>query len=516
MDTGFQTGGPSAWKADVALTFVFEGEGPAQACPELLERAIWLDIAPAWRDFRGKREQSVMFYGPQGMEIPRVLGIGLGRHGSLEAEDLRFAVGLAMRRCRELGLVFVGIDACSLKRVAAELGLDLNAAAREAVVAANMALYSFDRWKSSKQERDAPRRLTFLLGGAFVEDGMRASVRMGEAESAGIALARDLANSPANALTPRTFASGAEDIARRHGMAFRCLGPGDLRNEGMEAYLAVCKGSSEEPRMAVVEYFPGGTEGKKPLILLGKGLCFDSGGISLKPAKGMEAMKADMSGAAAVLGAMGALGILAPSHVPPRPVIGIMACAENMPGGHATRPGDIVRAKNGKTIEIVNTDAEGRLVLADALSWALAQYDPECIIDIATLTGACEVALGKRAAGLFSTDDVLAERLHADGERLGERNWRLPIWERSSLRVLESACADLQNSGVREGGALHAAAFLKQFAGSARWAHIDMAGADNDDSPVNAKGCTGFGVRTLLSAAWHDEFLPAPAEARQQ
>ena len=502
MDTGFQTGGPSAWKADIALTFIFEGEGPAQACPKLLERAIWLDIAPAWRDFRGKKEQSVIFYGPQGMDIPRVLGIGLGRHGSLDAEDFRFAVGRAMRRCRELGLEFVGIDGTSLARVAAELGLDLAAAARETAAAAHMSLYRYDQWKSDKEDHAAPRRLTFLLEGAFVEDGLRASVRMGEAEAAGIALARDLANAPANALTPRDFVSRAEETARRRGMSFRCLGPEELRKEGMEAYLAVCRGSAEEPRMAVVEYFPGGTEGKRPLILVGKGLCFDSGGISLKPAKGMEDMKADMSGAAAVLGAMEALGILAPSYAPPRPVIGIMACAENMPGGHATRPGDIVVAKNGKSIEIVNTDAEGRLVLADALSWALEQYDPDCVIDIATLTGACEVALGKRAAGLFSTDDALAERLHAEGELLGERNWRLPIWEKASLKVLESACADMQNSGAREGGALHAAAFLKQFTGGARWAHIDMAGADSDDSPVNAKGCTGFGVRTLLSAAW--------------
>ena len=503
MDTGFQTGGPSAWKADVALTFVFEGEGTAQACPELAERTVWLDIAPAWRDFRAKKEQSVMFYGPQGMEIPRVLGIGLGQHGSLDAEGFRFAVGRAMRWCRELGLEFVGIDGTSLRRVAAELGLDLDGAARETVVAAHMALYSFDQWKSGREVRNAPRRLTFLLADAFVEDGLRGSVRMGEAEAAGITLARDLANAPANALTPVDFAFRAGEVARRRGMSFRCLGPDDLKAEGMEAYLAVCKGSSEEPRMAVVEYFPRGTEGKPPLVLLGKGLCFDSGGISLKPAKGMEDMKADMSGAAAVLGVMEALGILAASHAPARPVVGIMACAENMPGGHATRPGDIVRAKNGKTIEIVNTDAEGRLVLADALAWAREQYDPECIIDIATLTGACEVALGKRAAGLFSTDDALAEVLHGHGTRLGERNWRLPLWESSSLKVLESACADMQNSGAREGGALHAAVFLKQFAGGVRWAHIDMAGADHDDSPINAKGCTGFGVRTLLSAAWH-------------
>jgi leucyl aminopeptidase len=444
-----------------------------------------------------------MFYGPQGMEVPRVLGIGMGARERLDGEDFRFAVGRALRQCRELRLEFIGIDGSALQRVAGVLGLSLADTVREAVAAAHMSLYSFDQWKS-KKEPEGPRRLTVLLTSSFVDDGLRASVRMAEAESAGISLARDLANSPANALTPQGFAARAEETARRYGMAFRCLGPEELASEGMEAYLAVCRGSAEEPRMSVVTYTPKGAEGRKPVVLVGKGLCFDSGGISLKPAKGMEAMKADMSGAAAVLGVMEALGRLAPSYVPQRPVVAVMACAENMPGGHATRPGDIVRARNGKTIEIVNTDAEGRLVLADALAWALDQGEPERIIDIATLTGACEVALGKRAAGLFSADEALAERLHREGMRLGETNWRLPLWEKASLNVLQSPCADLQNSGVREGGALHAAAFLKQFTGNACWAHIDMAGADNDDTPVNAKGCTGFGVRTLLSAVWDE------------
>jgi leucyl aminopeptidase len=236
---------------------------------------------------------------------------------------------------------------------------------------------------------------------------------------------------------------------------------------------------------------------------VGKGLCFDSGGISLKPAKGMEEMKGDMSGAAAVLGVMEALGQLGGGNAPARPVVGIMACAENMPDGHAARPGDIVVAKNGKSIEIVNTDAEGRLVLADALVWAQENYKAARLVDIATLTGACAVALGLEAAGLFCDDDELAAVLHEFGTALGERNWRLPLWTGTSLKALKSPCADLVNAGQREGGAIHAAVFLQQFIKEGQvWAHIDMAAADNAENPINAKGATGFGVRTLLSAVW--------------
>ncbi|MBQ8173026.1 MAG: leucyl aminopeptidase family protein, partial [Mailhella sp.] len=311
------------------------------------------------------------------------------------------------------------------------------------------------------------------------------------------------ANDPANVTTPTTFAEKAREVAAKYGMQYRVLGRAELEAEVMAAYLAVAMGSAEEPKMAVIEYTPKGTEGLEPVVFVGKGLCFDSGGISLKPAKGMEEMKGDMSGAAAVLGVMEALGQMGPSVQSARPVVGIMACAENMPDGHATRPGDIVVAKNGKSIEIVNTDAEGRLVLADALVWAQENYKAVRLVDIATLTGACAVALGLEAAGLFCDDDALANTLHKTGTALGERNWRMPLWTGTSLKAMKSPCADLVNAGQREGGAIHAAVFLQQFVKDGQvWAHIDMAAADNADNPINAKGATGFGVRTLLSAVW--------------
>ena len=506
MDIRFQAGGSSHWKADVVLSFVFEGEHAETACSSLVECAPWLGIAPAWRDFRGNKGESVMFYGPQAMDVSRVLGIGLGKPEKADMTGFRYAVGRALRLCREYNLETVGMDGTSLFRVAEKLGVGLDALVREAVISAFLGLYRYERWMSEKSGHSDPRWLAVMLEGEYVDDSVRSAARMAEAEASGLMLARDAVNDPANVMTPSAFAEKARTVAAKYGMNFRVLGPSELEAEGMNAYLAVARGSAEEPRMAVVEYAPKGTEGLEPVVLVGKGLCFDSGGISLKPAKGMEDMKGDMSGAAAVLGVMEALGRLAPSLAPNRPVVGIMACAENMPGGHATRPGDIVVAKNGKSVEIVNTDAEGRLVLADALCWAQEQYRPFRLLDIATLTGACAVALGLGAAGLFSVDEELGAALHEAGTLLGERNWRLPLWTSTSLEALKSPCADMVNSGPREGGAIHAAVFLQQFIGEGvAWAHIDMAAADTGESPINAKGATGFGVRTLLSAVWEKE-----------
>ena len=503
MDIRFQAGGASKWKADAVMSFVFEGEDAEQACSALCQSALWLSIAPAWRDFHGKAGEMTMFYGPKAMEISRVLGIGLGKAEELDMTAFRYAVGRAMRQCREYDLSGIGLDCASLARVADKMGVALDALVREAVIACLLSLYRYERWLSRKSVHEDPKWLAVMCEGEFVENDVRSAARMAEAEAAGIMLARDLANDPANVTTPSAFAEKAREVAARYGMSFRVLGRSELEAEKMEAYLAVARGSAEEPKMVVVEYAPKGTEGREPVVFVGKGLCFDSGGISLKPAKGMEEMKGDMSGAAAVLGVLEALGQLGVGNAPARPVVGIMACAENMPDGHAARPGDIVVAKNGKSIEIVNTDAEGRLVLADALVWAQENYKAARLVDIATLTGACAVALGLEAAGLFCDDDSFAAALHEAGTALGERNWRLPLWTGTSLKALKSPCADLVNAGQREGGAIHAAVFLQQFVKERQlWAHIDMAAADNAENPINAKGATGFGVRTLLSAVW--------------
>ena len=500
MEIRFQAGGPSRWKADVVLSFVFEGEHGEHACPELEERAPWLGIAPAWRDFRGRKGELVMFYGPEAMEVSRVLGVGLGKADKADMTSFRHAVGSALRRCREYDLETVGLDGASLARVAARLGVDFAVLVREAVISALLGLYRYERWLSEKSAHADPRWLALLLEGEFVENDVRSAARMAEAEAAGLMLARDAANDPANVMTPSAFAEKAREVAARHGMAFRVLGPEELAAEGMQAYLAVARGSAEEPRMAVVEYTPKGAEGRAPVILVGKGLCFDSGGISLKPAKGMGDMKGDMSGAAACDTAHRIEREGAQTLVFDKGADSVDFALVNR-----ARPGDIVTAKNGKSIEIVNTDAEGRLVLADALAWAQEQYQPFRLLDIATLTGACAVALGLGAAGVFSEDDALAEELCHAGTTLGERNWRLPLWNATNLEALKSPCADMVNSGPREGGAIHAAVFLRQFIREGvTWAHIDMAAADMGESPINAKGATGFGVRTLLCAALSD------------
>lgn len=503
MDIRFQNGGPSAWKAEAVLTFIFEGEGPDQACQALEQAAPWLGIAPAWRDVKGKKGELTTLYGPPAMDLPRVQALGLGRREAVTTVDLRHAVGSAIRLCREQGLSSVGLDLASLERVAPVLNLDLAALAREAVLAALLGLYRYDRWLSDRDTLPVdPARLFLLLDDEFVPDAVREAVRLAEAEAAGLCLARDLANSPANVMTPAAFAEAARELAERGGMSFRVLGPADLEAERMGAFLAVARGARQEARMAVLEYIPEGTEHERPVVLVGKGITFDSGGISIKPSAGMADMKGDMSGAAAVLGVFEALARLAPHRRPSRPVLGLMPCTENMPGGNATHPGDIVIARSGKSIEIVNTDAEGRLILADALDYGQDGREPALLVDIATLTGACVVALGKDAAGLFCEDESLAAALLDAGKRLGERSWRLPIWE-TSKEALKSSVADMVNSGPREGGALHAAWFLKQFVRPGTpWAHLDIAAADNTESPINAKGASGFGVRTLLDMVW--------------
>lgn len=519
MDIRFQAGGPSVWKADAVLTFVFEGEGPESACHVLEQAAPWLAIAPAWRDFRGKSGDQTVLYGPPAMDIPRVIALGMGKRESLTLTHLRHGIGKALRLCREHGVENVGVDMPSLTRLAAPLNISATSGSclatsctvhaaflgREAVLSAMLGLYRYDQWLSDKEERQDPRWLALLLDDAHVEDAVREAARLGEAEALGVSLARNLANGPGNLVTPAMLADAAHDLAQRHapaGMSCRILGPAEIEAEGMGAFMAVARGSRQEARFAILEYTPKGSEGQAPVMLVGKGITFDSGGISIKPAANMADMKGDMSGAAAVLGVFEALGLLAAHQAPSRPVVGLLPCTENMPGGNATRPGDIVRSKSGKSIEITNTDAEGRLILADALTYGQEHWQPTLIIDIATLTGACVMALGLDTAGLFCDDTALANSIQERGEFLGERLWRLPIWD-SSKEAMKSHVADMANAGVREGGALHAAWFLKQFINKERrWAHLDIAAAEKTESPINAKGASGFGVRTLLDMVW--------------
>lgn len=501
LDIEFQIQGQ--WKTDLALAFAFEGEDVDDACHFLQNAAPWLTIAPQWRDFKGKKEERIILYGPPAMEISRTMVLGLGKAQELTMEDFRLAFGKAVTACQDLGLEHIGIDIVSMARIGAKLGISRDALARELALAAKLALYSYTAFKK-KDDSPKLRKIFFLLDDDFCDDTLKKAVRFAEAEAAGIYLARDLANAPANQVTPAFFADKAQEIATYHNFNIRILKKEAIEQEHMHAFLAVAKGSHQEPRFVVLEYYPHTVDKNlAPLALVGKGITFDSGGISLKPSAGMEEMKGDMSGAAAVLGTFETLGRLAMNGTfPTRPVIGIMPLCENLPGGSATKPGDIVFARTGKSVEIVNTDAEGRLILIDALSYAQDTYKPAYLVDIATLTGACAVALGEGAAGIFGSDEKLAQKVVTRSNALFERAWQLPVWKHL-MKELKSNVADLKNSGSRLGGSLTAALFLKEFVQEEQeWIHIDMAAADNGENALNPKGATGYGVRTLVDLSF--------------
>ena len=310
----------------------------------------------------------------------------------------------------------------------------------------------------------------------------------------GVSLARDLVSHPGNVATTGYLAAAAHGVAERHGLTCRVLERDELEKLGMNALVAVGKGSAEPPRLIVLEYRGGIAKGR-PIVLVGKGITFDSGGISIKPGAGMEEMKTDMAGAAAVLGALeAAAGLKLPVNL-----VAIIPTAENMPDGRAYKPGDVLASMSGLTIEITNTDAEGRLILCDALHYARTNYKPVAMIDLATLTGACVVALGHEASGLMGSDQRLVDRLKKAGERCNERLWELPLWDEYG-EVMKSDIADLKNAGSRDGGSISAGWFLKQFTGTTGWAHLDIAGTAWSDKsrPCSPKGATGVGVRLLV------------------
>ncbi len=356
--------------------------------------------------------------------------------------------------------------------------------------------YRFDKYRTrSDEEAETPEKglsdLTFHLD---QHDAASGAWEAASAIAAGVEHGRDLVTEPANVLTPAAFADHCRKLADEVGLEVHILKQSDLEKLGMRALLGVAQGSVNEPYVAVMNW-KGGVEGESPIALVGKGVCFDTGGISLKPAGGMEEMKWDMGGAAAVFGAMKAIaGRKAKANV-----VGVLGLVENMPSGNAQRPGDVVTAMSGTTIEVINTDAEGRLVLADVLHYTVENFKPKAMVDMATLTGAVIVALGHEQAGLFASDDTICDQLTAAGDAVGERVWRLPMGSDYAKHV-KSDIADIKNTGrAREAGATAGAVFLQRFVGDVPWAHIDIAGVawSKRDLPLAAKGATGFGIRLL-------------------
>jgi leucyl aminopeptidase len=441
-----------------------------------------------------------LLYGHPDLFLPRVLVAGLGRPEDLTARTVRFALAGAAAACRARGFSSLALPVETLPWAA--LGIPLEEGIRESVCAVLRGLYRLEAYRSAPEEDRAPDMASLAL--CFpgpVPDAARAAAEEGLAEARGVFLAQDLVNGPANLVTPSVLAGEARRLAERHGFSCEILGPEEIRVQGMGAFWAVARGAKEEPRFIVLEHCPPGREAEQPLVFVGKGITFDSGGISLKPAAGMERMKTDMAGAAAVLGLFAILGLLPYAGRLPR-VAGLIPATENMPDGGATRPGDIVTALSGKTVEILNTDAEGRLILCDALAYAQKRWKPRLLADIATLTGACLIALGREVGGLFTDHPGLRDLFLKSAAAVGDLLWPLPLVKEYE-DSLKSATADMTNTGPREGGAITAALFLRRHLDPGTpWVHLDVAGPARADkaSPLHpVAGASGLGARLFYA-----------------
>jgi leucyl aminopeptidase len=484
------------WSTDALILFVFEKSH--EYLPGLkgfLEDNMgWLAQSPVLHDFQGKSSEVVVAYAPAEAPIRRVLLAGLGPVDRFEAEKLKNAAAFALRRCRDLDIKRPGFPIAALDGVCSKS--QISELLREALTGALAGLYRFDEMKTKGPEVPAGPESISLLCETDPGSLVREVVDQVHCEVAGIKRARDLTISPANRATPRFIADTASEIAARLGFKIEIIDLETARSMGMGAFAAVAMGSREPAYVIVIEHAPPGVQNDPPIVLIGKGITFDTGGISLKPAKNLEAMKQDMAGAAAVLGAFEAIGCMGLQ----RHVVGILPCTENMPDGQAYKPGDVFRSYSGQTVEIISTDAEGRLVLCDALAYAAARFKPALMLDIATLTGACIVALGRNVAAVLGNREDLVRSVERIGASVGERFWALPLWD-FYFEALKSDVADMKNVGDRTAGTIVAAAFLKQFVPEeVPWAHLDIAGTAwaDVDTGASPKGATGFGVRTLF------------------
>ena len=465
---------PKLSKIDHLFVILAEGEKPPRN-------------VPAVPGFTGRSEESITIVGEEPKKIT-LLGIG-----KLDAFTLRvlrgalYSVAKTAKKQRDRSIAVVlpynlkNHDAASTTRIAADY------------LAASD--YKYDAYITVKKNEKSGGPIDAVL---VPPDGLdakqlRAIETSARAVAEGVRTVRDMANAPGNVMTPAKIGERAQEVAKATGVKCTVYGKKEIERMKMGGLLAVNRGSAEEPRFIVLEYAP--RKAKKHVALVGKGITFDSGGISIKPAEKMEEMKFDMCGAAAVVGTIEAAARLAL----PVKLTGIIASTENLPSGSAYKPGDIITMMSGKTVEVVNTDAEGRMILADALHYA-SQLKPDHILDYATLTGACVVALGSEASGLFTADDELARKLIESGERVGDRVWRLPEWD-DYKELIRSEWADMKNSGGRWGGAITAALFLKEFVDCPSWAHLDIAGTAyaEHETAREARGATGAGVRVTVA-----------------
>jgi leucyl aminopeptidase len=488
MEFFVSTASPSRQRTGCAIVGVYD-KGVLSAGAEELDSRIGGRIAKLIKrgDLRGKTGDSAMLSDLTGAPCERVIVLGLGTRSAFKRKQYRKALASALTMLNRTGahdaISYLGLDEIA--------DADGYTQARIVVEAVTNSQYRIADHKTSSKR---PKPALTKFGIALANRGDRAPAERGLAHGQGIvggmSLMRDLANQPANVCTPGYLARAAKHLARDHKkLNVRVLNETDCRRLQMGSFLSVTAGTEEPAYLIVFEYY-GAERSKAPTVLVGKGVTFDTGGISLKPPATMDEMKFDMSGAASVFGTMKAVAELAL----PINVVGVVPACENMPSGRATKPGDIVKSMSGHTIEVLNTDAEGRLILCDAITYS-RRFKPEVVIDIATLTGACVVALGNQMSGLFSNDDELAAALKQAGERSDDRAWQMPIGDEYG-EALKSNFADFANVGGREGGAITAACFLAKFTEGLRWAHLDIAGTAYQGGAH--KGSTGRPVPLLV------------------
>ncbi|UTF60889.1 leucyl aminopeptidase [Gilvimarinus sp. DA14] len=476
-----------ALKSDVLVVGLFEGGSLSEtaaaadkACQGELSKIIERE------KFKANAGASLLLHHNLGQSATRLLLLGLGKQssGKISAESFSSALQALANSIKSYRSATFALNGITVEEQSPQWQ------AQQLAQTLQTSLWRFDQLKSQKQPRPALSKVTLCTDKASLST-IKKGLSEGQALAEGINYARELGNLPGNICTPTYLARQAKSLSRnRPELSVKVLSEKQMKEMGMGAFLSVSAGSDEPGQMIVMEY-KGAAKSTAPYALVGKGITFDTGGISLKPGAGMDEMKFDMCGAASVFGTMKTLLQLKPKIN----VVAVVAAAENMPSGGATKPGDIVTTMSGQTVEILNTDAEGRLVLCDALSY-VQKYKPKTIVDIATLTGACVIALGSHAHGLYSNDQALADSLLAAGVRSGDRAWQMPLWDEYQ-KQLDSNFADIANIGGREAGSVTAACFLSRFTKEAKWAHLDIAGTAWKSG--SAKGATGRPVAMLVN-----------------
>lgn len=447
------------------------------------------DILRTGTDFTGKAGDTVLLRPVRGIAAGRLLMVGLGEARRVGAEELRVMGGTAVREAVSLK----GSSVALLMPSPLPRRMDARDTAEALAEGAGLGGYLFEQYRSGERKQ-APETVTVVGADRKTSRLVRAGAEAGSIIADAVAVARDLGNHPANVATPTMLAEQAQKLAKAHGFKVEVLGPKEIDKLGMGGIKAVAAGSDQPPRVIIMRHSGGRRGRRRPVVLVGKGLTFDSGGICIKPADGMDRMKTDMAAGAAVIGTMAGVARLKL----PLDVVGIVPSTENMGGASAFRPGDVLKLYDGQTIEVISTDAEGRLILADALAYA-KEMKPVAIVDMATLTGSCVIAIGHHASGLMGTDNALMVRIEKAGAATNERVWRLPLWD-EYFEQIKSDIADMKNTGGRPAGAITAACLLSKFTGDVPWAHVDIAGTAwaDKEKPYVPKAATGVGVRLLI------------------